>query len=596
MQTIFAKLIDVSFCISDFQGCIDEFRINGFVMPFMGQTDRFEVLTLGSSNQTCEAVLAMTSSKPSFHLAYIVIIIFFAIVIIIIITVFLVLRYRRKQKGKPPTANGNITSKSNGGILDKAGDSRSHQDSGFTEGGNFCEEAIIRQHIADELATQSFNEREVSDHLTSSRPDIIGREIGLAHSRDNSLLLDRSSMDNMAYCEEPPEHYDIDNASSIAPSDLVDVVGHYKRYRNGMLHPKYKGGSSKHPHAGPLGGQPIRESPSLNRDSPVASQSTPYNRVSPASLGSRQSPITMPVTSPLTVDNVNNLSNPLNQLSRNSPLNQLNRQTPLSYLHDKYLHDKRMSPLSVEHSLFPSNVSNNSYNDYPATRPTSRLKQPINQLGIRGTPTRGLTVQDVERLNARSKSPHSPMDALSSSSEAPSRDKYRNANAGRMPAFNPASILPPDSSSDECSNDSFTCSEFEEDYKVRNDYQPNHLRFPQLVETDENEDTDASRTFTHNGSASNRDSLSTFFASEDEQQQPRPSSKLLNGALSLEYFLNWGPNYEKLVGVFKDIAELPDAGAASATKVQAIASAVPATGPPADKDGVDDVTVGEEYV
>nr|AUG84445.1 fat [Platynereis dumerilii] len=602
-------------------GCIEEFRLDGNLMPFSGSTARFEIKPLAGEEESCEAVMGAATGGKSFKLAYIVIIVFFALVVIVIIVVFLVLRHRRKQKAADgPNMNGTVKSKSNGGILDKTNnDNRSHQDSGFTESGDICEENIIRQHIADELATQSFNEREVSDRLPSSRPDIIGREIGSSHSRDNSLLLDGSGMDNIAYCEEPPEHYDIDNASSIAPSDLVDVVGHYKRYRSGLLHNKYKGGSGKHPHASGLGGQPIRESPGpmLNhRDSPSILQSTPYNRASPASLSNRQqSPLTLAGTaSPLTVNNVNNLSNPLNQLSRNSPLNQLNRQTPTSHLHEKHILDKRMSPLPNANSmrstpvngLYPSNVSSSSYSDHPERgRPASRLKQPINQLGLRGTPTRGLTVEEVERLNSRSKSPHNPVDALSSSSEAPSRaNKFPLRQnlavhpAARVPVFNAGSMMPPpDTSSDEGSNDSFTCSEFEdENFKVRNDFQPNPIRFPHLPETDENEDTDASRTFTHDGSVSNQDSLSTFFASEDERQ-PKHGNKLLNGALNLDYFLNWGPNYEKLVGVFRDIAELPDAGVASATKVRAMASPAPVVhlSPPPSPSKEDD-TVGEEYV
>ena len=34
---------------------------------------------------------------------------------------------------------------------------------------------------------------------------------------------------------DAPEHYDLENASSIAPSDIIDISYHYKSYRDGRL-------------------------------------------------------------------------------------------------------------------------------------------------------------------------------------------------------------------------------------------------------------------------------------------------------------------------------------------------------------------------
>ena len=127
-----------------------------------------------------------------------------------------------------------------------------------------------------------------------------------------------------------------------------------------------------------------------------------------------------------------------------------------------------------------------------------------------------------------------------------------------------ALLDPADTSSESGSNDSFTCSEFESesDNKIRNDLN-SRLKYPRggttastLPTETEHEDTDVSRTLTKSPTDSNRDSLSAFFTSEDEL--PKPTSKLLNGALNLDYLLNWGPNFSKLVGVFQDIAKLPD--------------------------------------
>ena len=90
-------------------------------------------------------------------------------------------------------------------------------------------------------------------------------------------------------------------------------------------------------------------------------------------------------------------------------------------------------------------------------------------------------------------------------------------------------LVPPDSSSDDGSNDSFTCSEFEYDNEkagARDRFQPNRLLFPKLPETEnEHEETsDAGiRTFTYDASSTgtgrDRDSLSTFFSSDDELPQ-----------------------------------------------------------------------------
>ena len=557
-------------------------------------TERFEAVAVGGSTEECAAFLGVSDTGASggneplgIPEEVIAVVVVFFVVLVVGILVGLGVRYRRKWTG-PKLAKGTnnlMAVKSNGTMHDKAADSRSHQDSGYTENGDVPEELIIRQHIQDELATHAFNEREITDQRLPARPDIIAPEAAQVHmGPEANLLLDGSAGDNIGYIEEPPEHYDIDNASSIAPSDLVDVVGHYKRYRAGMMgQNKYKNTTNYlnnlHPHRyspGPLQSQPLHESPhGAMRASPASMLShreSPNMMVMQNSQLSRQSPAPRIQPSPLTINNVNNLSrtSPMPHQQRPlSPLNQLNRQSPAGMV------AKRQSPLPIGSlrstpvsGLYPSNASTSSYSERPnipnghmASRPNSRMKQPINQLAMRGTPTRGLTVEDVERLNARPKSTlPGTHDAFSSSSEAPSRNILARGNLPPPGSYDPT-LEPPESSSDDGSNDSFTCSEFEYDNdKVRNDFQPNRLLFPKLPETEnENEDTDASRTFTYDGSGStrDRDSLSTFFNSDDEL--PKPSNKLLNGALNLDYFLSWGPNFEKLVGVFTDIAELPDA-------------------------------------
>ena len=115
-------------------------------------------------------------------------------------------------------------------------------------------------------------------------------------------------------CE--PEHYDLENASSIAPSD-IDIVYHYKGYRDGNVRkyktnphvPSYHKHNHRHsPHS--FASPPHRESPrNMLRSSPAAGlqggppvgpprespgvlkmQSTPLARLSPSSELSQQTP------------------------------------------------------------------------------------------------------------------------------------------------------------------------------------------------------------------------------------------------------------------------------------------------------------------
>lgn len=91
---------------------------------------------------------------------------------------------------------------------------------------------------------------------------------------------------------------------------------------------------------------------------------------------------------------------------------------------------------------------------------------------------------------------------------------------------------------DESGNDSFTCSEIEYDNaSVSND---------------------KARKQNYDFDSSFRGSLSTLVASDDDSNPPYRPRNGSPGVIGLDYLLNWGPNFESLVGVFKDIAELPE--------------------------------------
>ena len=471
------------------------------------------------------------------------------------------------------------------------------------------EEAIIQQHIARQLATGNYNEREVSGTAGPAGAGDGPPPRGLLPASNKPDLVapggSPDMYDNAAYIDEPPEHYDIENASSIAPSDLVDVVAHYNRYRKG-LPLTGKQGHHRHPHRHSPSNflamnQPISENPMRRSPAHILEGSgPPYSRSSPMPNSYHHSP----TISPLTINNVNKLNRAQSPLARASPLNQLSRTTSTAHLRAQSATSPippgsmRSTPINGLYAP-PSNHSNSStsyteqpnipvtgLNGRPVSRPNSRMQQPaLNHLGMRATPTRGLSVEEIERLNGRTgPTPPSTLDAISSSTDQPRNNLNRPSLPARRPVVPPpgnrhtpigfpdpsnALLDPADTSSESGSNDSFTCSEFESesDNKIRNDLN-SRLKYPRggattntastlpNTETEHEEDTDVSRTLTKSPTDSNRDSLSAFFTSEDEL--PKPTNKLLNGALNLDYLLNWGPNFSKLVGVFQDIAQLPD--------------------------------------
>ena len=523
------------FC-SGFSGCLDDFQINGEHQPFEGATDRFIVESRGEVGTSC---VIGSSGGASTMLAVTIICVFFVIILIVIFATFVILRMRRRNKEKQAAA-----------FAKQNGDTRSHQDSGFTETGDFSEEAIIQQHITNELSTQMYNEREVAGERLS-RPDIIVPESVPVVLADGQVVIETGGVENEAYLSEVPEHYDIDNASSIAPSDLLDVVSHYRHYRSGMLPASSR--HRKHAH---------RHTPSPSHLDPIMQHV-------------RQSPATAS-PSPLTIGNVSKLGmvkpmkvQPVQQAAANR------MSSPHRHLtspHRSNTPSHRSTPLSCIGTLYPSNVSSStapSFSDVATltngrldsrpnsrmdSRPNSRLKQPINQLNYRMTPTLGLTVEEVERLNTRREaSPIMTLDVESSSSS--SNDDARKDNINRTDfthadLLNPA--MPPESSSSsESENDSFTCSEFEDNAgRLHSAGIPTGRVLPLVVNPNINSDRNPA-----NDSDSNNCASSCNLSGEANDTG---KSALPDDALSWDYLLNWGPNFQKLVGVFTDIAQLPD--------------------------------------
>merc|ERR1712183_884158 len=87
--------------------------------------------------------------------------------------------------------------------------------------------------------------------------------------------------------QEPdqPEHYDLENASSIAPSD-IDIIYHYKGYREGGRHGRELNMDRWGRTNDKMANSPIR----LTSLSNNKMQSTPLARLSPTSEMSHQTP------------------------------------------------------------------------------------------------------------------------------------------------------------------------------------------------------------------------------------------------------------------------------------------------------------------
>ncbi|VEN49461.1 unnamed protein product [Callosobruchus maculatus] len=169
-----------------------------------------------------------------------------------------------------------------------------------------------------------------------------------------------------------------------------------------------------------------------------------------------------------------------------------------------------------------------------------------------GVTSTSLTAEEIERLNSRPRTSSlvSTLDAVSSSSEAPQRGGNNRINHMRHSPV-PDTHHSSTTTTDESGNDSFTCSEIEYDNTSISGEKPEPHR------NDSNSGGNKSNIPppSYDGfDSSYRGSMSTLVASDDEMGEPLPPST----ALGWDYLLNWGPNFESLAGVFKDIAELPD--------------------------------------
>ncbi|XP_059476479.1 cadherin-related tumor suppressor [Neocloeon triangulifer] len=548
--------------VPSFGGCLANFTINDEIQPLNGSGSIFgDIEAFGKVNAGCSGPVVGAAAAPTpLSIGVTLVIVFFVILIVAILVSFAVFRLRRQNKENPKQNGGGLLGGGGGGNtnLGVVGPGVSG-DTSFLDGDVSTE--ALRSHLAQELVAKKYKEREVADR-PHPRPDIIEREVSKSPRPHMDDAPDPGSND-----PEMPEHYDLENASSIAPSD-IDVVYHYKGYRDGNVR-KYK----TNPHLPPASfhhKHGHRHSPHSFAPPPSGSSPAPPppHRDSPRGGNHllRQSPI-----SPVARDSPSAIKMQSTPLARLSPSSELSQQTPrILTLHDisgKPLQSALLATAqSAKDVLSNSERSLNSHSSGSLHASSQGTKKRVNEPG-----GKGLTAEEIERLNSRPRTSSlvSTLDAVSSSSEAPRRPRLPvrrtpDQLAGLLEAAAAAAAANDahdnSSTTDESGNDSFTCSEFEFD-NAGAGFEKRDVMFSKLAEEDEESartpDPTAPPSAANNkpfdaGFDSFRGSLSTLVPSDDELGPPyRPT-------LGWDYLLNWGPNFESLVGVFKDIAELPD--------------------------------------
>lgn len=497
-------------------GCMANFTIRDHLLPFNGSGIFFdEIMYHGKVSRGCSNAIAGAATAPDpLSIGVTLVIVFFVVLLVAILVSFVIFRLKRREKNPLPLTSATKPSPPGPGSGDVV---RSHMMEGDAE--------AIRNLVRNSKKLSGTN-------AGYHKPDIIERTTSISNPSannsptNNGIVTSSNGISLDPELPDMPEHYDLENASSIAPSD-IDIVYHYKGFRDN-LGGRQKSSPFRHNHHFPGS----RQSPGI-RQSPISNvlKSTPLARLSPSSELSQQ-------TTPriLTLQDISG-----------KPL-----QSALLATTQKDVMSQSERSLNISQSSSRSSMVNAS-----SQGTTKKRKKGVGDSNT--SMTIGLTAEEIERLNnSRHKNNSSLVSTLDavSSSESEDRRKNKLGNIGNMLEPNQEMMQrarDTSSDDDESGNDSFTCSEFEYDNEKR-DFRPPHMMFPKRTERG----VEAGET-----EESFRGSLSTLVASDDDLAYINSFSKSTNpnggpSSMGWDYLLNWGPNFENLVGVFKDIAELPD--------------------------------------
>ncbi|XP_037118459.1 protocadherin Fat 4 [Syngnathus acus] len=382
------------------------------------------------------------------------------------------------------------------------------------------------------------------------KPDIIERENPYLIYDESDIPHNNEAVPSApcAPCNGPEadiEHYDIDNASSIAPSD-ADIIQHYKQFRSHT--PKFS--IQRH---SPLG---------FARQSPLPLGATSYSYQPQYTQALRSTPLShahsaCPTPNHLSRHSPAPFTKPTS-FYRNTPTRELNlarrEGSPLD-LHNDMCQPPPMFNYATRlgrRSKSPQTMASHGH----TSRPGSRLKQPIEQIPLETGPPVGLSIEEVERLN--NPRPRNPSICSADHGRSSSEEDCRRPLSR---VRNPADGIPaPESSSESDSHDSFTCSEMEYDREKPVSYSS---RVPKLSQVNESDADDED----YSGRLKQR-RYSTRRAEGGPGTAQLPPTEYHNtlahklgppaGAFNWDNLLSWGPGFGHYVDVFKDLAMLPE--------------------------------------
>ncbi|RVE67603.1 hypothetical protein OJAV_G00104590 [Oryzias javanicus] len=386
------------------------------------------------------------------------------------------------------------------------------------------------------------------------KPDIIERENPYLIYDETDIPHNNETVPSApcAPCNGPDadiEHYDIDNASSIAPSD-ADIIQHYKQFRSHT--PKFS--IQRH---SPLG---------FARQSPLPLGATSYTYQPQFTQALRSTPLSHSHSACPTP----------NHLSRHSPAP---FTKPSSFYHNTSTRELNLSrregsPLDMHNDMCqpppifnyatrlgrrsksPQTMSGHGH----TSRPGSRLKQPIEQIPLETGPPVGLSIEEVERLNTPR--PRNPSICSADHGRSSSEEDCRRPLSR---VRNPADGIPaPESSSESDSHDSFTCSEMEYDREKPVSYSSRVPKLSQVNESDADDEDYGGRLKQRRYSSRRAEGGPGVVQMPPTEQHYTLSHKLGHqaGGFNWDNLLNWGPGFEHYVDVFKDLALLPENAAA----------------------------------
>lgn len=540
----------------NFEGCLVNFTINNEVQPFDGAGNIFNsAIQHGKVFRGCFDLAKLGGAQVTDPLSIGLSLVIGFIIILLIATAvsFIFFKFHKHQKEKvgapPPIHSKSVmpgTLLGSGNHVDLARGLHVPDHGELLRGGH--------HYVGPEIISKKYKDREVAniDSQRSQRPDIIEREVvktsSLQRDEHHPPPLPHDHGPNLEL-EEFGEHYDLDNSSTIAPF-------HYKGYRDsgmrkfkasplsmpGYTHHKHSQQQHRHSphHAAPFVSRvpPPQSNQNSSSSTPRPHQTTPLARLSPSSELSSQHPRI------LTLHDISGKPLQSALLATTSSSGGVGKDV-LHSNSERSLNSPVMSQLSAQ----SSSVSRKN----PIPHPKTSNVEPM-----------GLTAEDFERLNTRPRTSSlvSTLDAVSTSSDP-------RVVGSHLPHMHHSQNVDAISStsSDESGNDSFTCSEIEYDNASMNGDSISKYGKSDSMGASQGDAAESNKPeSTYDGfDSSFRGSLSTLVASDDELSSHIGNIYRAPGAVAAQaqqmgwdYLLNWGPNFESLVGVFKDIAKLPD--------------------------------------